>query len=450
MDTLCLCRRASGSGASFGKTSPDRRRATRALATAGVVLVSAWSLPAALAPGVAAQMHGRHGEHQRLVRPPPPWPHPLRASASRKAAAQADRAARQTRLGAPAYETSATAATNPAAPAVPGARNPMRAVGSVTGAAAVQQAEAQPPPPGRPDIRDPNAGAPAPGRRPSTSRSTSLAAVPSADSQTTAPRAGADPAAKPPPQPEAWSREEIEAASRECDELLASLVGEARPQPPLRQGSCGSAAPVALGSLGTARGGEVALKPAALLNCRMVSRLHRWIETVAQPAAQKHLGARIVKLRNASSYMCRNRYDDPGAKISEHAFANALDVAAFELADGRVVDVRTHWGDRIGMGTGGGDKSTGGGAGPAAAGLPVAGRAVTAALKEGEQPSGSAAVAGPATAPDADTRELEFLKALHEGACGIFTTVLGPLANAAHHDHFHFDLATRRRSAYCQ
>ena len=43
-----------------------------------------------------------------------------------------------------------------------------------------------------------------------------------------------------------------------------------------------------------------------------------------------------------------------------------------------------------------------------------------------------------------------FLRRLHKGACGTFGTVLGPEANEAHRDHFHFDLAARRRNAFCE
>jgi hypothetical protein len=46
--------------------------------------------------------------------------------------------------------------------------------------------------------------------------------------------------------------------------------------------------------------------------------------------------------------------------------------------------------------------------------------------------------------------EASFLRQLHKGACGPFGTVLGPEANDAHRDHFHLDLAPRRRSAYCE
>jgi hypothetical protein len=46
--------------------------------------------------------------------------------------------------------------------------------------------------------------------------------------------------------------------------------------------------------------------------------------------------------------------------------------------------------------------------------------------------------------------EAAFLRRLHRGACGPFGTVLGPEANEAHRDHFHLDLAPRRRSAFCE
>ncbi len=48
------------------------------------------------------------------------------------------------------------------------------------------------------------------------------------------------------------------------------------------------------------------------------------------------------------------------------------------------------------------------------------------------------------------TPEMVFLRRLHKGACGPFGTVLGPDANDAHRNHFHFDLAPRKRSAFCE
>jgi hypothetical protein len=46
--------------------------------------------------------------------------------------------------------------------------------------------------------------------------------------------------------------------------------------------------------------------------------------------------------------------------------------------------------------------------------------------------------------------EMVFLRRLHKGACGTFGTVLGPDANEAHRNHFHFDLAHRKHSAFCE
>lgn len=60
--------------------------------------------------------------------------------------------------------------------------------------------------------------------------------------------------------------------------------------------------------------------------------------------------------------------------------------------------------------------------------------------------------ATPTTASDVSrpNAEAAFLRRLHKGACGTFGTVLGPEANEAHRNHFHFDMAPRRRSAFCE
>ena len=60
-------------------------------------------------------------------------------------------------------------------------------------------------------------------------------------------------------------------------------------------------------------------------------------------------------------------------------------------------------------------------------------------------PSTAKADTGPKISP-----EMVFLRRLHKGACGTFGTVLGPDANEAHRNHFHFDLAARKRSAFCE
>ena len=41
--------------------------------------------------------------------------------------------------------------------------------------------------------------------------------------------------------------------------------------------------------------------------------------------------------------------------------------------------------------------------------------------------------------------ERNFLRDVHRGACGVFTTVLGPAYDINHRDHFHLDLARHGR-----
>jgi len=49
--------------------------------------------------------------------------------------------------------------------------------------------------------------------------------------------------------------------------------------------------------------------------------------------------------------------------------------------------------------------------------------------------------------PEAKSR---FLKDIHDSACRIFGTVLGPEANRAHENHFHVDMADRKTGAFCE
>jgi len=85
----------------------------------------------------------------------------------------------------------------------------------------------------------------------------------------------------------------------------------------------------------------------------------------------------------AASYVCRPRNNVKGAVLSEHGRANALDVRALGLADGRTVLV---------------------------------------------------------TATDVPALMVE----MKRSACARFTTVLGPGADPSHEFHLHVDLAQRR------
>ncbi len=101
-----------------------------------------------------------------------------------------------------------------------------------------------------------------------------------------------------------------------------------------------------------------------------------------RPAAEAHLGSPLVRLDHFGSFACRNIARSN--RRSQHATANALDIAGFHLADGRRITVARHW--------------------------------------SGDDP------------------EARFLRAVRDGACRRFRATLGPDYNAAHHDHLHVDM----------
>jgi hypothetical protein len=139
------------------------------------------------------------------------------------------------------------------------------------------------------------------------------------------------------------------------------------------------------------------LKPEATLGCPMVAWTDDWIAGSVQPAAIAWFGQGVSEIRTAGSYACRRRNHRANAKLSEHAFGNAIDVMSFVLNDGNVVTVKGGW-----RGT------------------------------EAEQ---------------------GFLRDTFHGACQRFKTVLGPGSDALHYDHFHLDLAhhdARGTRRYCK
>jgi hypothetical protein len=150
--------------------------------------------------------------------------------------------------------------------------------------------------------------------------------------------------------------------------------------------------------LGPSRGtpieavGSVAVKPAATLACPIVSVLDRWLADSVQPAAQHWFNSRVVEIKQISAYSCRGMNGNPNSHISEHAFGNALDIAAFTLADGRRITVKDGW-----------------------HGLP---------------------------------EEQGFLRDVQGAACREFNTVLAPGSNVYHYDHIHVDLMRRATRRY--
>ena len=283
-----------------------------------------------------------------------------------------------------------------------------------------------------------------------------------------------------PPKPDLWSDAQVIAALRECVRLLAPIAADVEVSEPVKQDQCGAAAPVLLRRVGSGAA-KVEISPPAVVNCAMVVGLHAWVEKTLQPAAQEVLGSPITRLRNASGYSCRNRIGSlfHSDRLSEHALANAMDIAGFVTADGRTVDVARAWGPTA-RDEREAQKLTAAAAKPVDKSVPSkserpANRKVSAIATAAVEPrknskrkgpvqtaelqkagksasdAGADARANPVPPAEArNTAEARFLRRLHKGACGVFGTVLGPEANEAHRDHFHFDLAHRRHSALCQ
>ena len=119
------------------------------------------------------------------------------------------------------------------------------------------------------------------------------------------------------------------------------------------------------------------------LSCRAAVSLAMWEYHVLAPTAEKYFGQRVATIEHFGSYSCRNVYGRANATRSQHATAEALDIAGFVLEDDRRIRVLKDW------------------------------------PEPGEQ--------------------ADFLREVRTGACRFFDGVLSPDYNAAHRDHFHFD-----------
>jgi hypothetical protein len=149
---------------------------------------------------------------------------------------------------------------------------------------------------------------------------------------------------------------------------------------------CGAENPF---EMAAADDGRVTLRPPASLRCPMIPEINRWVREVVEPAVRFHFGRQLTELTVLASYSCRPIDGIAGNQISEHAYANAIDIGGFKLSDGQIVSVRHGW--------------------------------------------------------NGSDREQAFLHSVHDGACQYFTTVLGPSYDGYHQDHFHLDLAHHGR-----
>lgn len=128
------------------------------------------------------------------------------------------------------------------------------------------------------------------------------------------------------------------------------------------------------------------------LKCAVARPFTQWVQQAVQQAAQARLRTTVTRIESFGSFACRPLNNVAGNRMSEHGRADAVDIAAFMLANGRRISVKADW--------------------------------------NGADPAARA-----------------FLRDLHAAACRRFDIVLGPEANAYHQDHLHFDMGNGR---YCQ
>jgi hypothetical protein len=86
---------------------------------------------------------------------------------------------------------------------------------------------------------------------------------------------------------------------------------------------------------------QVRIAPPARVNCAFGLRLARFFE-VAQEEAASILKSRVRAIEQLGTYNCRRMARFPDL-VSEHSFANAIDVASFSLANGKRVVVEKDW-----------------------------------------------------------------------------------------------------------
>ncbi len=152
-------------------------------------------------------------------------------------------------------------------------------------------------------------------------------------------------------------------------------------------GACGIEAAVKVRSVA-----GVTLSPRATIDCRTAAALKTWVTRGVLPAVGNE-GGGVSSLRVVAHYACRSRNNRPGARLSEHSFGRAIDIAGIRLRDGSEMTLLTDW---------------------------------------------DSADDGPQ------------LRQMWRAACGPFGTVLGPESDRFHRDHFHFDTARYRSGSYCR
>jgi hypothetical protein len=232
----------------------------------------------------------------------------------------------------------------------------------------------------------------APDATPATATEDELAPVPEEKPETVPENEPADTPAfpLPRPRPEPKIAQEDEPAEEKQEPVEPKIYQTACPAvvqgevqatqlPPISENQCVARSPLALTGV-MVNGRMVEVIGGVVADCSVATVLPQWAAAI-DGYLQSRSNTQLTAINVGTSYFCRRVNNAAHGNISEHGFGNALDITGFAFEDGRTVAVETGWSD---------------------------------ALSE-------------------DGRLLRF-------ACSLFTTTLGPEANALHHDHFHVDM----------
>ncbi|MGI9520183.1 MAG: extensin family protein [Hyphomicrobiaceae bacterium] len=180
-------------------------------------------------------------------------------------------------------------------------------------------------------------------RRPATATPTPFRSGSQPEPKTRSTNSRGDTLEKPnQPEPDVWTTQDIESVARQCRQILRGMKVNFTSAEPIKKGPCGNAAPKKLSSLEV--GNVVNFRPAPIVNCKMIAALRTWLRDGLQPLSKRHLGAPIVRISVMSSYSCRNAYGRTTTRLSEHALANAMDIAGFVTSTGVHARLLSDWG----------------------------------------------------------------------------------------------------------
>ena len=174
-------------------------------------------------------------------------------------------------------------------------------------------------------------------------------------------------------------------AELKANQVEAQIV----PAPPAPVADCGVAEPVRLDSIGLSDTARIDLSGRPVLDCAFALVFTGFVRDLMSPLAAAMLGSRLSAVGIVSGYRCGSPIRLPSGSPNPHGKGIAVDVAEITLADRRRV----------------------------------------------------------AVGHEANSAEILFMKTMRRAACGWFTTVLGPGSDAAHAEHFHFDILRHGASA---